>query len=65
MPDLHLTIEDMIAEGDKVMRRNVWRWTDPFRQEDAVPRLRTLALRSRQDRRTLGYRHSAVAQRLN
>ena len=28
MPDLHLTIEDMIAEGDKVMCRNVWRWTD-------------------------------------
>ena len=27
MPDLHLTIEDMIAEGDKVMCRNVWRWT--------------------------------------
>jgi predicted ester cyclase len=28
MPDLHLTIEDMVAEGDKVMCRNVWRWTD-------------------------------------
>jgi predicted ester cyclase len=28
MPDLRLTIEDMIAEGDKVMCRNVWRWTD-------------------------------------
>ena len=28
MPDLHVTIEDMIAEGDKVMCRNVWRWTD-------------------------------------
>ena len=28
MPDLHLTIEDMIAEGDKVMCRNVWRFTD-------------------------------------
>lgn len=27
-PDLHLTIEDMIAEGDKVMCRNIWRWTD-------------------------------------
>jgi predicted ester cyclase len=23
-----LTIEDMIAEGDKVMCRNIWRWTD-------------------------------------
>jgi predicted ester cyclase len=28
MPDLHLTIEDMIAEGDKVVCRNFWRWTD-------------------------------------
>jgi predicted ester cyclase len=28
MPDLHLTIEDIVAEGDKVMRRNVWRWRD-------------------------------------
>jgi predicted ester cyclase len=28
MPDLHMTIEDMIAEGDKVMCRNVWRWKD-------------------------------------
>lgn len=29
MPDLHVQIEDMIAEGDKVMCRNTWRWTDP------------------------------------
>ena len=28
MPDLHVTIEDMVAEGDKVMCRNVWRWSD-------------------------------------
>ena len=28
MPDLHLTIEEMIAEGDKVVCRNVWRATD-------------------------------------
>jgi predicted ester cyclase len=27
MPDLHVTIEDMIAEGDKVVCRNVWRAT--------------------------------------
>jgi predicted ester cyclase len=27
MPDLHVTIEDMIAEGDKVVCRNTWRWT--------------------------------------
>jgi predicted ester cyclase len=29
MPDLRLTIEDMVAEGDKVTCRNIWRWTDP------------------------------------
>lgn len=29
MPDLSLTIDDIIAEGDKVVCRNVWRWTDP------------------------------------
>jgi len=28
MPDLHVTVEDMIAEADKVMCRNTWRWTD-------------------------------------
>jgi steroid delta-isomerase-like uncharacterized protein len=28
-PDLHVTIEDMIAEGDKVACRNVWRATEP------------------------------------
>ena len=29
MPDLQLTIEDILAEGDKVVCRNIWRWTDP------------------------------------
>jgi predicted ester cyclase len=28
MPDLRITIEDMIAEGDNVVCRNIWRWTD-------------------------------------
>lgn len=28
MPDLHLIVEDMVAEGDKVVCRNTWRWTD-------------------------------------
>ncbi len=28
LPGLHLTIEEMIAEGDKVVCRNIWRWTD-------------------------------------
>jgi predicted ester cyclase len=29
MPDLKITVEDILAEGDKVVCRNVWRWTDP------------------------------------
>jgi hypothetical protein len=29
MPDLRITVEDMIAEADKVVCRNIWRWTDP------------------------------------
>ncbi len=28
MPDLRVTIDDMIAEGDRVVCRNTWRWTD-------------------------------------
>jgi predicted ester cyclase len=28
MPDLQLTIEHMVAEGDTVVCRNSWRWTD-------------------------------------
>ena len=28
MPDLRIAIQDMVAEGDKVVCRNVWRWTD-------------------------------------
>ncbi len=28
MPDLRIFIEDLIAEGDKVVCRNIWRWTD-------------------------------------
>ena len=27
-PDIHVTIEDMIAEGEKVVMRNTWRATD-------------------------------------
>ena len=29
MPDLKVTIEDMVAEGDRVVCRNIWRWTEP------------------------------------
>jgi len=28
MPDLHLRIEHLVAEGDRVVCQNVWRWTD-------------------------------------
>src|SRR5215469_14796242 len=28
MPELQLTIEDMVAEGDRVVCRNTWRWRD-------------------------------------
>jgi predicted ester cyclase len=28
MRDLRVAIEDMIAEGNKVMCRNIWGWTD-------------------------------------
>ena len=28
MPGIQVTIEDMVAEGDKVVCRNVWRWRD-------------------------------------
>jgi predicted ester cyclase len=27
-PDLHVTVEDILAEGDKVMVRNTWRATE-------------------------------------
>lgn len=27
-PDMHVTVEDMIAEGDKVVVRNTWQGTD-------------------------------------
>jgi len=27
-PDIHVTIEDIIAEGDRVVVRNIWRATD-------------------------------------
>jgi len=28
MPDLRITIEDIVAEGDRVVCRNIWRWTE-------------------------------------
>jgi predicted ester cyclase len=29
LPDIHVSIEDIIAEGDKVMVRNIWSGTRP------------------------------------
>ena len=29
MPDVHLTIEELVSEGDRVVCRNIWHWTDP------------------------------------
>ena len=28
MPDLRITVQEMVAEDDKVVCRNLWRWTD-------------------------------------
>jgi predicted ester cyclase len=28
LPELHISVEEMIAEGDKVVCRNIWRWMD-------------------------------------
>jgi predicted ester cyclase len=28
MPDIHVTIEAMVAEGDMVVCRNIWHWHD-------------------------------------
>lgn len=28
MPGMRITIEEMIAEGDRVVCRNIWRWND-------------------------------------
>jgi predicted ester cyclase len=33
MPGLRITIEDIVAEGDKVVCRNIWRWTDVASQK--------------------------------
>jgi predicted ester cyclase len=29
MPGLRVSVEDLIADADKVVCRNIWRWTDP------------------------------------
>lgn len=28
LPDLRISVEDTVAQGDKVACRNIWRWTD-------------------------------------
>src|SRR5579863_872530 len=29
MPDIRISIEELISEGDRVVCRNIWQWTDP------------------------------------
>ena len=60
MPDLKVTIEDMLAEGDKVVCRNVWRWTDAVSGRRCGFAARALALRGGEDRRALGHGHTAL-----
>ena len=33
MPGIQVTIEEMVAEGDRVICRNVWRWHDAETEE--------------------------------
>jgi len=59
MPDLHLTIEEMIAEGDKVVCRNMWRRTD----EHSGKKMQfhgfvMWRFEGGKDRRALGHRYS-------
>src|SRR5919201_5355454 len=61
-PDLQLTTEDLVAEGDKVAIRNTWRGTHQGAFQGLLPnweardvyRHRYLSLRRWQDRRTVG-----------
>ena len=60
-PDIHVTIEDIVCEGDKVVVRNIWRATDtggfggtPNRKESRRRRIRDVANRERQTSGTLG-----------
>jgi len=36
-PDVHVTIDDLIAEGDKVVVRTTWRATQQSSHEDITP----------------------------
>jgi predicted ester cyclase len=44
LPGLHLTIEEMIAEGDKVVCRNYLALDRSFRPQDELSGIRALAL---------------------
>jgi steroid delta-isomerase-like uncharacterized protein len=43
-PGLHLAIEDMLAEGDKVAARYTWRVTDTVGREDRPPTSRQVTV---------------------
>ena len=61
MPGITVTIEDMVAEDDRVVCRNVWRVEGRGREWHGVPRICAVAFRGRQDRRALGDRDDAAA----
>ncbi|HEV8421494.1 MAG TPA: ester cyclase [Actinomycetota bacterium] len=66
-PDLSGTVEDIIAEGDRVAGRVTWRGTQEGaflgipaeRQTGVLPRLPSRSVRGRSSSRVVGYRRSA------
>ena len=57
-PDLHVTIEDILAEGDKVIGAQPLAGDRArLRPANRVPRLRPLEIRPRKNRGTLGHDH--------
>ena len=65
MPDLRVTIEDIVAEGDKVVCRNVWTWKDAATgKPHGISGLCRVAACGWQDRGAVGYRDGSTRARL-
>ncbi len=63
-PDLRVAVVDILAEGDKVMVRNIWTATEKATgKKNPVPRLRAVALCESQNRGTLGDPHAPGGNR--
>jgi len=62
MPGIKVTIEDMVAEGDRVVCRNVWPVDGGRWNRNGVSGICGVAFRRGQDRRALGYRDPATAR---